>query len=142
MSLKRTKIKTGRLRIGKVNRQLSTNSPTASGTKSYIGLELTGILTGIPPGTDLPPGKYVFQKTKAGLGNVPGDRKRRHQVRVWTAGTNPNTPGQQINRATFAEGVAAWHLLSPAQKETWRVPAEKLRLNNFQLWMRHWMRSP
>jgi hypothetical protein len=102
---------------------------------------LTGILTGEQPGTGKPPGKYVYQKTKKGLGNIPGDTTRRHQVRIWTAGTNPNTPSQQIYRNKFAAGVAAWHALTGSEKEALRVPAEKLHLNNFQLFMRQWMRA-
>jgi hypothetical protein len=108
-------------------------------TKSVIAFSLTGILTGTPDVPGKPAGKYVYQKTKAGHGNIPGDKSRRQQVRIWTAGTNPNTPAQIPFRSKFRDGVASWHTLSAPEKEALRRQAEKLHLNNFQLYMRLWM---
>jgi hypothetical protein len=110
-------------------------------TKPHTHLILTGIFTGVPPGTSLPAGKYVFQKTVAGLGNITSDRSGRQQVRRWVRGTPTNTPLQQPQRARFARGVAAWHALSPEQKEAWRVPSRALGLNRFQGFMRTWCRT-
>lgn len=112
-----------------------------SENKSVIAFSLSGILSGKPDVPGKPPGKYVYQKTKAGLGNIPGDKTRRHQIRIWTAGTNPNTTGQQVFRNKFRLGVAKWHTFSPSVKESLRLPAEKLHLNNFQLYMRKWMHN-
>lgn len=109
--------------------------------KSVLSFSLTGILTGIPDNTALPAGKYVYQKTKAGLGNIPGDRTRRHQVRIWTAGTNPNTAAQRPRRALFKMGVTAWHDLTPAEQQALKTPAEKRGLNNFQLFMSTYMKT-
>ena len=104
-------------------------------------LQITGILTGTPDIPAKPHGKYVYQKTKAGLGNVPGDKSRRKQCRIWTRGTYSNTPAQQPFRARFADGVSAWHALTPSQKELWRKPGAKLHLNRFQAFMRYYLRS-
>jgi len=109
--------------------------------KTPFFLTLTGILTGVPPGTAKPSGKYVYQKTAKGRGNIPGDKTRTYQVRRWVRGTQPNTPGQQPGRGKFALGVGHWHTLSDPEKETFRIPAEQLRLNRFQFFMREWMRS-
>lgn len=102
---------------------------------------LTGILTGVPPGTALPAGKYVYQKTTKGLGNVPGDRTKRQQIRIWVTGTPSNTPEQIYYRSIFAFAVAKWHTLSEPEKEAYRVPAEKLKLNRFQLFMKTYCRA-
>lgn len=104
-------------------------------------LTLSGILKGVPFGTTKPLAKYVYQKTRKGQGNIEGDKTRTRQVRRWVKGINPKTPGQILNRARFKKGVAAWHILTPEQKQTYKKPAEKLHLNNFQLFMRIWCSS-
>lgn len=104
-------------------------------------LQLTGILKGVPFGTTKPLGKYVYQKVAAGLGNIPGSKNRREQVRRWVRGTQVNTPAQQPQRGRFALGVTAWHALTEPEKETYRVPAEKLHLNRFQLFMKIWCKT-
>lgn len=104
--------------------------------RKYI--ELTGILTGMPENDIRPFGKYVYQRTRAGHGNIAGDASKRQQVRIWVRGTMRNTPAQQPYRARFALGVAAWHAMTNAQKEVYRVPGQKLGLNRFQLFMREW----
>lgn len=109
--------------------------------KTALHLTLTGILTGTPALTTLPHGKWVYQKTRVGHGNIPGDRDRRHQVRRWVQGTQVNTSNQQPYKARFALGVGAWHALTPEEKETWRKPGEKLHLNRFQCFMRNWCRT-
>jgi len=108
-------------------------------SKPYI--ELRGILTG-PPAIPLKPhGKYVYQKTVAGHGNIPEDKSNRQQCRRWVRGTLVHTAKQQPYRARFALGVEAWHGLTDSEKETWRVPGAKLHLNRFQSFMRNWCRT-
>lgn len=104
-------------------------------------LSITGILTHTPDGTGQPFGKYVFQKTIPGLGNVPGDKTRTQQIRRWTAGTPSNTILQQPHRERFAIGVATWHGLTEPEKEAWRAPGRLLKLNRFQAFMRNWCRT-
>lgn len=103
--------------------------------------ELRGILTGVPEGTTLPAGKYIYQKTKPGLGNIPGDKTRRLQVRRWTVQTNPRTAAQREARMAFRLGVTAWKKKSESEKEAWRAPGLKLGLNRFQAFMRDWMKT-
>jgi len=109
--------------------------------KSKPHIELRGILTGTPDVPLKPFGKYVYQRTSAGHGNIPGDKTQRQQVRVWVRGTLTNTPAQQPYRARFALGVTAWHALTPQEKEAWRAPGAKLHLNRFQAFMREWGRT-
>ena len=106
-----------------------------------LHLSLRGILTGTPAFGTLPFGKYVYQKTKAGLGNTPNDKTRTLQCRRWVAGVQPHTSRQAPYRARFALGVAAWHALTEQDKELWRAPSRKLNLNRFQGFMRNWCRT-
>jgi len=103
------------------------------GMKPYFSL--TGILQGVPPGTSLPNGKYVYQKTVAGLGNVAGDKSKRMQIRRWVTGTPSNTPAQIYYRLIFAFANSKWKNLSEPEKESFRLPAEKRKLNRYQYYM-------
>lgn len=101
-------------------------------------LEINGILTCTPEGTGKPLGKYVFQRTKPGLGNTPGDKTKTRQIRRWVQGANPRTPAQMRQRARFAEGVAEWHTLAPEQRAAWKKIGRPRSLNGFQAFMRNW----
>jgi hypothetical protein len=103
--------------------------------------KITGILFCTPPVGGKPEAKYVFQKTRAGHGNMPGDKTQSMQCRLWVKGTTTYTAEQKKNRGRFALGVAAWHALQPAEKQQWRTNANKTRLNGFQLFMRVWCRT-
>ena len=104
-------------------------------------ITLTGILTGIPEGTTKPFGKYVYQKTVPGHGNIDGDKTNRQQVRRWVRGTMRNTQAQQIFRKRFALGLGHWQTASESERETWRAPSKQQRLNRFQGFMRAWMQD-
>lgn len=109
--------------------------------KSRPVISISGILSGVPFNTTKPLGKYVYQKTKKGLGNIDGDQSKRQQVRTWTTGTLRHTVKQQPYRLRFATGVATWAGMTAPQKETWRSPGRKLKLNRFQAFMRDWGRT-
>ena len=104
-------------------------------------LELTGTLTGTPAIAFKPPGKYVYQRTKPGLGNVPEDRRKRQQCRAWTRGTLRHTVRQQPYRLRFALGAITWAGMSDSAKEAWRTPGREKKLNRFQAFMRNWNRT-
>ena len=101
-------------------------------------LNMTGTLTGTPAGMALPFGKWVYQKCGHGLGNVPGDKTKRLQVRKWVTNNGGKSAAHSRNRARFAAGVRAWQALPEAEKEVWRAPALKLNMNRFNGFMRHW----
>lgn len=109
--------------------------------RKTIGFELTGILTGIPFGTTLPAGKYVYQRTHKGGGNVPGDKHMRQQVRRHVIPRNPRTTAQGFQRGRFAIGVAAWHALTADDKAQWKKNGAQYRLGAFQIFMRVWCLS-
>lgn len=109
--------------------------------KSKPYLELRGILSGTPAIPLKAPGKYVYQRTKKGLGNVPEDRTDRQQCRRHVIGTLRHTVKQQPYRLRFALGVETWRGMTEPQKEEWRIPSRKLHLNRFQGFMRNWGRT-
>jgi len=107
--------------------------------KILNSLRITGTLTCAVPDASKPLGRYVFQRTRQGHGNVATDTTRTLQIRVWSAGTNPQTPAQQINRAAFADAVAAWQLLPSADRAQLRLDAVGTNMNAYQLWLKRSM---
>lgn len=102
-------------------------------------LDIRGTLECTPPIAGKPAGRYVFQRTRPGHGNVLADPTRSLQCRIWTAGTNPRTQGQQTNRAAFAAAVLAWHSLSPPELAALRAAANDTNLNAYQLFLKRRM---
>lgn len=54
---------------------------------------------------------------------------------------NPQTIPQQARRATFSNGVGAWHLLSENEKDDLRTRAKLKHISGFNLHMREYMAS-
>lgn len=104
-------------------------------------MELRGTLSGTPAIPLKPPGKYVYQRTAKGNGNVPEDLTNRQQCRRHVIGTTQHTVKQQPYRLRFALGVETWRGMTEQQKEAWRIPARTLHLNRFQGFMREWGRT-
>jgi hypothetical protein len=104
-------------------------------------LGLTGTLHCIKPVAGGTMGKYVFQKTRAGHGNIAGDVTRTLQVRRWVKGSNPRTPGQQVNRAAFATAVLAWHALSGEQRAALKHKSVGTNMNAYQLFLKQQMQA-
>lgn len=109
--------------------------------KPNMWLELTGTLSGVPPGTGKPDGKYVYQRTGRGKGNIAGDPTGRQQVRRHVIPNNPRTAQQGAQRGRFALGVTAWHGLTPDDKTIWKQNGKKYKLGAFQMFMRVWCLS-
>lgn len=100
-----------------------------------LSFSKTGILTCKPEHTNQPFGKYVFQKTVAGLGNDQSDRKNKRQVRRWVSTPNPNTINQQNVRANFRAAISAWQALSTADKTLWVLLGRKKRRTGYNLFI-------
>jgi len=104
-------------------------------------LKITGTLHCIKPVPGGTQGKYVFQQTRRGHGNVPGDETRRQQVRRWVIGHNPQTPAQQTNRSAFALAVIAWHALTSEQRAALKRESIGTNLNAYQLFLKQQMQA-
>lgn len=104
-------------------------------------LELRGSLICTPPVVGRPESKYVFQKTRAGHGNILADKNERQQVRAWVIGSNPRSNGQRQRRAVFANGVLAWHALSVSERAAWRAEASPTGLNAYQYFLKRYCQT-
>ena len=100
-----------------------------------------GTLNFCPTDPLRPCGRYVIQRTAAGLGNVSADPARRLQVRVWRLTPNPNTPAQQAVRATFADAVFWWHTLPDPTKDDWNAAGNARGMSGINWWVSRWIRT-
>lgn len=71
----------------------------------------------------------IYQKRVTGYnqtGRIPGRARRAYYVRTrYYAPTNPRTVKQQAHRQKFADAVAAWQLLTPAEKHVYNQQAKR-----------------
>lgn len=87
------------------------------------------------PPDGLPPGRYVYQRVGAGLGNVPGQPNNDMQLRRHVVPADPQTPAQLARRAAFAAAVASWHTATQEQREAVRPLAERKAISLFNAWV-------
>lgn len=104
-------------------------------------LDIRGTLYFCPVEPVRPCGKYVYQKVRAGLGNVPSDPHKALQLRRHVIPYDPHTPAQTARRARMASGVAAWHALGPDDKKAWRAAGASRRLPGFQTFISAWLKA-
>ena len=55
--------------------------------------------------------------------------------------TNPRTPAQQANRQKFADAMAAWQALTPAQRQEYTAEAKKQNMFGWGLFIRRYYQS-
>jgi len=106
--------------------------------QKHHNLELTGTLSCVPLNTTKPFTKYVFQRTRAGHGNVITDTARKQQVRIWVKGTPSFSSAQTGARGRLALAVGAWQALDANSKKTWQDQASNTGLNAFQLFIKNY----
>jgi hypothetical protein len=107
----------------------------------FNSLKIAGKLHCVKPIKGGTFGKYVFQQTRHGHGNVAGDKTRRQQVRNWVKGRNPKTPAQQTNRDAFSSAVVAWHALSSETKAQLKKDSVGTNCNAYQLFLKQQMQA-
>jgi len=61
----------------------------------------------------------TYQMTTVTIDGDMQHRRRVQQQKAYHAPVQPNTQAQLDERADFADGVAAWKILSPEEKEAW-----------------------
>jgi len=104
--------------------------------KKPPGLSLHGVIWLPGPTPESPPVKKIAQRCGAGLGNVPGDTRRRQQIRAHVIPYDPKTAGQMARRAAFAAAMAEWAALSPAEKQEFNRQAKPLKISGVNLFVR------
>jgi hypothetical protein len=104
-------------------------------------ISLHGTLSGVPYGTSLPNGKYVYQKVAPGLGNDPTDATATQQIRRHVVPQDPQTPAQLVQRAKMLAAMNAWRALSPEAIAGWRMRAKKRSTTGFHFFISQHLRG-
>lgn len=80
--------------------------------------------------------KWVFQRVAKGLGNIPTRKKYDLQLRRHVIGLNPQTVPQQAQRNRMTVAVAAWQVLTQAEKDHYNARASRgYRLSGYNLFL-------
>lgn len=86
--------------------------------------------------------RVVFQLTGYGLGNIPGDPRRRLQIRAHVIPYDPHTLAQQSRRLHMANANVAWHALTTEEQQAYEPEAKKKRLTAHNIFVRAWLLTP
>jgi hypothetical protein len=87
-------------------------------------------------------GNRVYQRTKAGLGNVPSDPSRTLQNRAYVAHPNSSTPAQIARRQKFRAAAFSWRDQSPATQADYEQRASTRGVTGYNLWISEYLRRP
>lgn len=105
-----------------------------------VWLNLTGTVYLCPVSPPLPCGKYVFQRVRAGLGNIETDPSRSRQMRRWVIPADPMTAPQLARRSKFRDGVQAWQSFTDAQKAAWADAARSSGLPAYNYFLSYFLK--
>lgn len=100
-----------------------------------LTLRPRGSLNFCPVDPPRPCGRYVYQLTGYGKGNVPGDQSGRLQLRRWVRPADPRTSAQVERRSRFAQAVAAWQAMPEPAKDKWRAAGKAKSLPGYQTFL-------
>jgi len=83
-----------------------------------------------------------LENTKAGIFRADRQTGKVKTARgVFYMQWAPRTPNQVATAGIFKDGMAAWALLTPEQKQEYNNRAKKYHLEGVNIFMREWMRS-
>lgn len=86
----------------------------------------------------------VYQRRVTGYNNTGRKnhlpRKTYYVKMRYYRPTNPRTPAQQVGRSKFADAVAGWAGLSPAEKQQWNIKASRQSRRGRNLYISEFMR--
>jgi len=105
--------------------------PLGLSARKSIGLTVAGQLTRVT---------FRVRRNNGAAGGIAGEVYQ--ECMTYYTPSNPQTPAQQANRATFTAGVAAWQALTENQKDVYRKRSTRLRFaTGFTLYMSEYMFS-
>lgn len=99
---------------------------TALNSRYFPAIYAGGRITYTQHPWGLAPGKYVWQRTVEGAGNVPDDATHTWQLRRWVRGTDKRSLAQLTRRQLFRQAVAYWRRLTTTEKASWRSTAKNM----------------
>jgi len=77
----------------------------------------------------------VYQKTKPGSGNIPGDPTGTLQRRRWVIPYDPQTAPQLARRAVFADAVSTWQAMTTEEQDAWAEIGNKRNLPGYHTFL-------
>lgn len=106
------------------------------------------IITGVKNGIGMQIRKKLGKQGSPDPKNIEGIYRVRHRwgkviqekLPFYTP-TNPQTGPQQANRQKMTDGVAAWKLLTPEQKEAYNVKAKYKNYSGYNLFLSEYLLS-
>ena len=105
-----------------------------------IYTSIKGKLSLTPADPPRPAGRYVFQRVRAGLGNITSEPARNMQLRAHVIPIDPKTPAQLSRRSLFAQAVLAWQSATPEQKAEAATAGVDARLPAYQWFVGDYIR--
>jgi len=94
-------------------------------------LLITKTLTFTPNNPPRPFGRYVFQRVRPGLGNLPGFPHLALQLRAHVIPIDPKTAAQMARRDLMRAAVARWHTSTDQDKAQWKINAQDRSISVF-----------
>ncbi len=77
---------------------------------------------------------------KVGEAGVFANWKGRQYRRSYVKPSNPNTPAQQVVRASFTDAVDKWHVFNDLQKQAYKPLTSGLVMSGFNLFVSRWQK--
>lgn len=102
-------------------------------------VQVLGKLSFEPSDPPRPPGVYVLQRVKPGLGNVLSDPTGTLQVRLHVKPTDARSPAQLARRAKVQQAVAAWRQLLPEDIAFWKKAGAARQITGFNAYVSAWL---
>lgn len=104
-------------------------------------LDIRGTVTECPPVTQATCEKVVYQKVRAGLGNISNGGRFDRQRRRYVIPADPHTPAQLARRAKFANAIATWKTMSDEQRKAWKPQAKSRNISSFNAFISAYLRT-
>ena len=79
------------------------------------------------------PFKFVYQRVRKGLGNIPTRGRMDLQFRIEPPRIDKKSPTQLQGRARITAAVTLWHSMTEAEKDIFRTRAKGLCMTGFNL---------
>lgn len=85
--------------------------------------------------------KWVYQRVKKGFGNILTRHPYDLQLRRHVVPFDPQTSAQLSRRQVFANAVAAWHALTPSEKDQWAEQGKPHALPGYHWFLSSYLKS-
>lgn len=105
-------------------------------------LSISGTIAEPNPDPQLPPVKWVYQRTAPGMGNLENVPNRDRQRRAYVIPADPQTPAQLNQRAKMAAAITAYRNDQSPYDQQARVIQQERRITYYQAWISAYLQTP